>query len=146
MKYGSMPYVPKEVSRIICGTASPSFLAGRDDDALLEEIEGMGINTFDLARNYGEAESLLGRWMQKRGNRKDLVLISKCAHPDDAGNKRLTERDIREDFKKSADALQTDYIGTGKSESERLVPRDRNSHDRIFQFGSWTFLRKDKER
>ncbi len=110
MKYADMPYVSKQVSRIVCGTASSSFLQGKDDDALLDEIVGMGVNSFDLARNYGCAENVLGRWMQKRGNRKDLVLISKCAHPDDEGNKRLTERDIREDFKKSAEALQTDFI------------------------------------
>ncbi len=110
MKYGNIPYVSKEVCRIIYGTASSPFMDGQDQDDLLDAVVGMGVNTFDTAREYGDAEYVLGRWMQKRGNREDLVLISKCAHPEDDGTKRLNEHDIREDFEISARALQTDYI------------------------------------
>ncbi len=111
MKYGKIPYTEKKVSRILYGMASDPFMEGQDHDDLLDAVVEMGINTFDLARVYDGAEGVLGRWMEKRGNRDELVLLSKCAHPDlEADTKRLTERDIREDFRKSTEELCTDFL------------------------------------
>ncbi len=110
MEYVEIPYVDKKISRILYGTAISPFMEGGDGDDLLDAVYAMGINTFDTARVYNKAEKSLGNWMEKRGNRKEVVLLSKCAHPDVFGRKRVNEKEIREDFAKSADYLKTEYI------------------------------------
>ena len=108
--YTEIPYVNKRVSRILYGTASEPFLSGGDCEKMLDEMLALGINTIDSARVYKESESVLGRWMEKRNNRSEIVLLSKCAHPDEDGRKRVNEREIREDLKTSLDNLRTDHI------------------------------------
>ena len=108
--YGEIPYVGKPVSRIIFGTAVSPLLAGQEEDELLDAVLAAGINTLDMARNYQEAENVVGKWMKKRGCRDRLVLISKCGHPLSDGTKRISESEIRKDFAESAEALGTDCI------------------------------------
>ena len=105
-----IPFVTKPVSRIFFGTAIDPLLAGQDQDELLDAVIESGINTLDMARNYQKAETVVGRWMKKRGCRDQLVLLSKCGHPTAFGRKRVSERDIREDYEKTAEALGTSYI------------------------------------
>ena len=110
MKYIEIPYVDKPVSRIIFGTATPPYIMGGDNDTLLDAAVAAGINTLDMARNYMGSEIAIGRWMEKRGNRKNLVLLSKCGHTSVYGKDRITEYDIRKDFRKSSGYLGTEYI------------------------------------
>ena len=42
--------------------------------------------------------------------RDKVVILSKCAHPDPSGRKRVNEKEIREDYAVSAGELRTDYI------------------------------------
>ena len=51
MKYETIPYVDKPVSRILFGTAQPSFLRGEENNAILDVTLEAGITTFDTARN-----------------------------------------------------------------------------------------------
>ncbi|MCI2049635.1 MAG: aldo/keto reductase [Lachnospiraceae bacterium] len=111
MKYQNIPYVDKPVSRILYGTSNPIMLAGGDAGAVLDAAVGHGITTMDTARVYGRAEESLGRWMEERGNRSSIVVLSKCGHHDTlTGRRRINEKEIRADFKTSAKALKTDYI------------------------------------
>ncbi|MCD8294499.1 MAG: aldo/keto reductase [Clostridia bacterium] len=110
MKYGEIAYVDKPVSRILFGTASITSVPQQDRDALLDGIYALGVNAMDLARVYMGAEAVIGSWMEKRGNRDQLVLLSKCAHPNFLGMKRLNEKAIRKDFQKSSESLHTDHI------------------------------------
>ena len=110
MKYAEHPYINKKISRIFYGTAMMPFLAGEDGSELLDSMYNLGITAFDIARGYGGAEASVGRWVEERGIREDVVLLSKCAHPDGYGHKRVNEKAIREDFAKSREALRTDYI------------------------------------
>ncbi len=110
MKYVEIPYVKNKVSRILYGTAAPPFMQGGDGNELLDAMYALGINTFDSARVYGKAELSLGKWVEERGLRDQVVILSKCAHPDPSGRKRVNEKEIREDFAESAEYLRTDYI------------------------------------
>lgn len=110
MKYAVHPYINKKISRIFYGTAMMPFVAGEDGSDLLDAMYELGVNAFDIARGYGEAEASVGRWVEKRGVREKVVLLSKCAHPDAQGNKRVNEKCIREDFALSSEALKSDYI------------------------------------
>lgn len=109
MEYANIKNVTKPVARLIFGTSTPAFFKGEDKSDYLDELFEMGITTFDTARVYGQAESVLGKWMQSRGNREKLVILTKGGHPA-LFIPRLTERAIRKDFFTSCQKLNTDYI------------------------------------
>ena len=110
MKYETIPYVDKPVSRILFGTAQPSFLRGEESNAILDAALEAGITTFDTARNYAQSEKTIGTWLRARNCRDQVVILSKCAHPDEDGTKRVSEAAIRADFARSTELLGTDYI------------------------------------
>ena len=110
MQYKQIPYLDKKVSRIFYGTAIDPFHRGENVNELLDEIYAMGVNAFDTARVYQSAEKSLGRWITERGLRDQVVILSKCAHPNSFGKKRVNEKAIRKDFGESCRQLQTDYI------------------------------------
>ncbi len=110
MEYTDLPYVKKKVSRIIYGTAIEPFMSGGDGNDLLDAVYETGVNTFDTARVYGDAEKSLGKWIEEREMREKVVILSKCGHPAPDGRKRINEKEIREDFAMSAEYLRTNYI------------------------------------
>ena len=110
MEYRTIQGVDKPVSRLLFGTASPLFTPGMAQFDLLDAAFAAGINAFDTARVYGLAEKSLGLWLRERGNRDQVVILTKGAHPDPDGRKRVTEKDIREDFAVSSSLLGTDYV------------------------------------
>ena len=110
MQYKTISNIKKPVSPIFFGTAIEGFYAGSDQSELLDAIYEKGINAFDCARGYMMAEKSLGDWVDKRGLRDKVVLLSKCGHPSIFGRSRLNEKDIRTDFERSARNLKTDFI------------------------------------
>ncbi len=60
----------------------------------------------------GETERIIGRWMQDKGNRDDIILASKCFAPTRRGlnNKGLSRAHIVRSVEDSLTRLQTDYI------------------------------------
>lgn len=110
MEYVKIPYVEKKVSRILYGTAIQPFLDGGDGMELLDAVYAMGVNTIDTGRVYGKAEQVIGKWMEERRIRDKVVILSKCAHPDASGKKRVNEKEIRADFAESSGYLRTDFI------------------------------------
>lgn len=110
MKYSKIQGVDKPVSRIFYGTATMPFFEGGDEHELFDAMYGLGITAFDTARNYQLSEKSLGNWIDLRGNREKIVVLSKCGHPADDGRKRINEKEIRADLAQSLEYLQTDYI------------------------------------
>jgi predicted dehydrogenase/aryl-alcohol dehydrogenase-like predicted oxidoreductase len=79
---GSALFQPlgKQVSRLVLGTD-----AARDPESVMvmwDHYISIGGNTFDGAwiYNQGKAEARLGWWLEKRGIRKDVILLDKGAH------------------------------------------------------------------
>ena len=66
MKYAEMAYVKNPVSRIFFGTATSSALEGSAGSELLDFVYGSGITAFDTARVYGQSETLLGKWIERK--------------------------------------------------------------------------------
>jgi aryl-alcohol dehydrogenase-like predicted oxidoreductase len=109
MLYGQIPYIKKPISRLVHGTVMISM--GKKDEAfkLLDGMTSIGVNTFDSAAVYGDGERVLGVWMQERGNREQIVILTKGAHHN-AWRKRVTPYDIKGDVHDSLAKLMSDYI------------------------------------
>lgn len=109
MIYGNIKNVNKPVSKIFLGTASKPFMRGQNCDGLLNAALACGINAIDTARVYGRSERAIGGWLKRCDRRNEVVLLSKCCHPNAFGA-RVTPRAMRADLKKSLAALGTGYI------------------------------------
>ena len=107
--YGAFPGVGTPASRIFFGTANGPMLAGEDVSPLLDDVLALGINAFDTARGYGLAEQVLGDWMSARGNRDELVVLSKCGDLKN-GVVHLDRQVIEQELAESLRALRTDRI------------------------------------
>ncbi len=111
MQYGTIPGVTKPVARLIQGTvmigsSKPDYSFG-----LLDDILALGGNAFDAAHVYGNGdnERTMGRWLETRGVREQVVLITKGAHHNQ-DRRRVTPFDISADLHDSLARLGTEYI------------------------------------
>ena len=126
MEYVRIPGVNRPVARMVLGTMvitdeeearkkGPWGDYGRKEAfELVDGVFALGGNTFDTAHVYGIAgasERGLGKWMKERGNREDVVILSKggirSAPP--APYKVMTSF-IDADIYESLSRLQTDYM------------------------------------
>ncbi len=122
MEYGHIPYVDKPISRLVFGTAmttmfaafrsvygeSPDFGARLDAAfRLLDDMYAEGVNCFDCADHYGEEP--LGEWLEARGLRDQVVILTKGAHHN-RWRKRVTDFDILHDVHNSLAKLKTDRL------------------------------------
>ena len=112
MRYGEIPGLNKLVARVVQGG---TMIGGDLDEvksfALLDQVYELGCNTIDTAHVYssGDSERVIGQWMQARGLRDRIVIITKgAAHSED--RRRMTPFDIASDLHDSLARLKTDYI------------------------------------
>ncbi len=110
MRYGEIPYVKRPVPRLILGTAVSYIQWGGDCDELFDAAHASGIDAFDTARCYMRSEDVLGSWMERRGLRDKVTLITKGGDCGMFGGGRLREKCIRADLRASLSALRTDRI------------------------------------
>ena len=108
MTYGSLEMLPQPASRIVFGTAVAPMLAGENADALLDGAAERGVSFFDCARSYGRAEEVLGDWIRRRGNREQVIVLTKCGDIRN-GVVKVNRDVIREQLETSLKTLQTDY-------------------------------------
>ena len=106
----AFPGLTKPVSRIFFGTAIMPMILGEDVRDLLDLAYASGINAFDCARGYGDAEILLGKWMQERRNRERVVILTKCGNVDPDGTVCVNREVIERELEESLERLQTNYI------------------------------------
>ena len=107
---GQIPGLERPVSRIFFGTASaPVSTDEPEASVLLDSVLSCGINAFDCARSYGKAEQALGKWMESRGCREQVVLLSKCGDIRD-GIVHVDRHVISEQLQQSLEALRTGHI------------------------------------
>ncbi|MHB1296714.1 MAG: aldo/keto reductase [Anaerolineae bacterium] len=104
MEYGQVEGLEKPVSRIVMGS-----MVYRDDDlplacAMLDHYYTLGGNCLDTAYVY-RTEGILGRWINLRGVRDQVVVLAKGAHTPYCDPESLT-RQLHE----TLDRLQSDYV------------------------------------
>jgi aryl-alcohol dehydrogenase-like predicted oxidoreductase len=111
MKTGTIPGLDKPVSRLAQGTVMIGSAKLDRSFALLDGVFALGCNAFDTGHVYsnGDCERTLGRWIQERGLRDQVVIIDKGAHLN-ADRNRVTPFDITSDLYDSLARLKTDHI------------------------------------
>jgi predicted dehydrogenase/aryl-alcohol dehydrogenase-like predicted oxidoreductase len=104
MKYGKLPHVDKQVSRLIMGCDNqPDF---PHSTVMFDDFFERGGNCFDTAYIYGGGrfERQLGGWIKLRGVREQVALIVKGAHTPQCDPTNLSLQ-----LRQSLDRLSTDY-------------------------------------
>jgi aryl-alcohol dehydrogenase-like predicted oxidoreductase len=111
MRYGSVPGIEKQVSRLVQGTVPVSTKALEDSFSLLDAVVAQGGNTFDTAHVYGggDNERAFGKWIKERGNREQIVILAKGAHHNQ-DRKRVTPFDIAAVLHDSLARMQVEYV------------------------------------
>ena len=111
MKYSSLPGIDKPISRLVLGTMVISDQEPERSFRLLDEAFALGCTTLDTAHVYGggHSERGIGAWMQARGNREQVVILSKGCHPNQ-DRRRVTPADLTVDIYDSLARLKTDYV------------------------------------
>ncbi len=81
MPYGSVPHLPKKVSRLVMGVDNQNTLPHAA--AMFDAFHEAGGNCYDTAFVYanGLNERMLGQWIHVRGVRSEVVVICKGCHP-----------------------------------------------------------------
>jgi predicted dehydrogenase/aryl-alcohol dehydrogenase-like predicted oxidoreductase len=105
MKYGRVPGLDKDVSKLVMGVDNQQTLPHAA--AMFDDFVERGGTTFDTAYIYGggRGEKLLGQWMTSRGNRDEVVVIGKGAHTPYCDPESLTRQ-----LTESLERLQTDHV------------------------------------
>lgn len=100
----------------------------RDSILVLDKFVSVGYNFIDTADMYsrwkpgntgGESETILGKWMKERKNRKNLVIATKVGADMGEGAK-LSKAYILKSVENSLKRLQTDYIDLYQSHYDDL--------------------------
>jgi len=111
MKYGQIPGVNKQVSRVMLGSMSLNRANAENSFAILDASLAAGVNAIDLAWVYGggETERVVGDWIAARKNRDRVVLVDKGVHHN-GDRKRVTPYDIEADLHDSLARLRVPSI------------------------------------
>lgn len=150
MRYGNIPGIDKDISRLVFGTMGPKDIC--EAGAFFDTFFEAGGNCFDAAYIYGGglSETLLGQWQAARGVRDQIVTIGKGGHSPDCFPDKITEQLLI-----SLERQQSDYVDLYFMHRDNLdIPVGEfvdvlNEHvdaGRIRQFGgsNWTMARLDE--
>jgi len=94
---------------------------------LLDAFVAAGFNSIDTADMYsrwvpghtgGESETIIGEWMQRRGNREKLIVATKVGMDMGGDRKGLSKSHILRSAEESLKRLQTDYIDLYQSHTD----------------------------
>lgn len=111
MIYRNIDGLDKPLARVIQGTIMLSRERLEANFAFLDAIFEHGGTTFDSAHSYGggDADRVLGLWMEARGIRDQVVIVGKgCHHNID--RRRVTPYDLTADLMDTLARLRTDHV------------------------------------
>ncbi len=107
------------ITPLVLGTNTFGWTTDRERSfEILDHFVASGLETLDTADVYsawipgnrgGESETIIGEWLQRRGNRDGVVVITKVGMEID-GQKGLSPANIERRAEDSLRRLKTDYI------------------------------------
>ncbi|WP_243064331.1 aldo/keto reductase [Humibacter sp. RRB41] len=105
MRYGRIPGLDKDVSRLVLGVDNQTTLGHAS--AMFDDFVERGGNAFDTAYIYGGGlmERLLGQWVANRGLRDDVVIVGKGAHTPHCDPESIVRQ-----LDETLERLQTDHV------------------------------------
>lgn len=111
MKTIAVPGVAKPISALMKGSDYFTNDGYEHAAANLDAFLAAGGNAVDTAHIYsgGQSEAVIGRYMEERGNRSELVILTKGSHHDETGP-RVNAEAIRSDLMTSLERLRTDHV------------------------------------
>lgn len=115
MEYGKIKGIDLKASRYVIGTMNITDPSGNDADLKrLDEAFEKGINMIDVAASYGypnegATEVAVGKWIESRGIRSQVILSTKGCHPN-MFRTRVHSYDMKADLYDSLARLKTDYV------------------------------------
>lgn len=112
MKFGKVNGLAQPVSRAVMGSMIFSPEKKENTYALLDEFVKLGGNCVDTAHCYagGASEKALGMWLNDRGNREKIYVLTKGCHPYKPNEKRVNPEGIRADLTDSLNRLNCKYV------------------------------------
>lgn len=122
MDYKKLGNTGIKISEIVLGTMQFGWRANEKESfEIMDKAVELGINTLDTADIYskwteesyaGKSEEIIGRWMNERGNRKDLVLATKLygEMSENINDRGLSRKHIHQALKGSLTRLQTEWV------------------------------------
>ncbi len=127
MHYRKLGRTGLQVSRLCLGTMTfGEQNTEQEAHAQLDYAVDQGINFIDTAelypipptaKTYGKTEAIIGKWLQQRGRRDEIILASKVCGPAAdwlphirGGQTRLDRHNITKAIDASLKRLKTDYI------------------------------------
>ena len=111
MKYGQIAGIDKPVSRLAQGTIMVDVHSLEESLPLLDATFEGGVTLYDTAYIYGGGgnERGVGKWVNDRGIRDQIVMLAKGGHPPGGGGTVPPEQITRE-LNESLERLGFDYI------------------------------------
>jgi aryl-alcohol dehydrogenase-like predicted oxidoreductase len=113
---------------------------------LLDAFTHAGYNFLDTADIYakwatgigGESETIIGKWVKQKKNRKDVIIATKAGMTDATGGINITKKYILKAAEDSLKRLQTDYIDlyqTHKDDVSVPVEETLEAHQQLIKEG-----------
>lgn len=112
MKSQRLVGIDKPVSELVLGSGWFSLEDKYQYFDLLDEFVAYSGTTIDTGRCYGESENVIGLWMESRGNRDQMLIITKGGLSKTNPNSldEEIEKVIENDITISLEYLKTDFI------------------------------------
>lgn len=124
----------------------------KESFAILDEAFEAGFTTIDTADAYsrwaegnkgGESETIIGQWMKERGNRDQVVVITKVGSDMGQGHKDISEKYILKAAEDSLRRLQTDHIDlyfTHWDDDKTPVEETLGAYQKLIQAGKVRYI------
>jgi aryl-alcohol dehydrogenase-like predicted oxidoreductase len=111
VRYRRFAPLGRDVSVLVLGTACYEHAPPDTSLELLDAWRELGGNAVDTGRQYGNAESVVGRWLRERDCRDEVVVVTKGGHYDEeTGRQRVTPGDVDADLDQSLATLGLEAV------------------------------------
>ena len=141
-----------EVSRInLGGNVFGWTLDDQKSFEILDAFVNAGFNFIDTADTYpwwvngtgGLSESIIGKWLKTRGNRKDLIIATKVGSETREHGYDISKKHILKSVDESLQRLQTDYIDlyyTHFDDTATPVEETLSAYDTVIKAGKVRYI------